>query len=123
MSVLINGMKMPERCIDCYMCNYNSTARWYCGITNENIDLKNHSSERLEKCPLVEVHGRLIDADALLDRFAREQKAVYEHGRDFSYSFMRGGSVCTEWWPVEQMVEDAIIVSEALGQINAERYD
>ena len=52
-------------------------------------------------------HGRLIDADALLERFEKEEKAADEHGRDFSFSFKSGGENCTEWWPVQQMLMDA----------------
>lgn len=58
-------------------------------------------------------HGRLIDADALLERFEKEEKAADEHGRDFSFSFKSGGENCTEWWPVQQMLMDAPTVLEA----------
>ena len=59
--------------------------------------------KRIPKRP----HGRLIDADALLEQFEKEEKAADEHGRDFSFSFKSGGENCTEWWPVQQMLMDA----------------
>ena len=59
---------------------------------------------------------RLIDADALLDRFEKESKAAEEHGRDFSICFMRGDTPCVEWWALECIVEDFIAVSEAINK-------
>ena len=54
---------------------------------------------------------RLIDADALLDKFEKESHAAEEHGRDFSFCFMRGDTPCAEWWTIMQMVEDYAIVA------------
>lgn len=66
----------------------------------------------------VKHHGRLIDADALLARFEKEERACEEHGRDFSFSFKSGGEYCTEWWPVQQMLMDAptVIPSDKEGE-------
>lgn len=50
---------------------------------------------------------RLIDADALKERFEREERSCIEHGRNFSFSFENGGEYCAEWWSVQQMVDDA----------------
>jgi len=51
--------------------------------------------------------SRLIDADALKERFEREERSCIEHGRNFSFSFENGGEYCAEWWAVQQMVDDA----------------
>lgn len=48
--IYIKGMKMPTRCAECFM--------YQCGATS------------MDDCPLIPVpdHGRLIDADALMER-------------------------------------------------------
>lgn len=57
MSILIRGMEMTKNCDVCFMrdaCEYSMPL-----------------GKRLTDCPLVEVptpHGRLIDADALLEK-------------------------------------------------------
>ena len=64
----------------------------------------------MKECPIVPVppHGRLIDADALMEVFEREQKAMEQHGREFSCSFMSAGrEISTEWYCVEDMLEYA----------------
>ena len=66
MSVIIKGMKMPERCWDCDLC-YDS---FYCrplGIQFSDREDFEPGERRLSDCPLVHVppHGRLIDADVL----------------------------------------------------------
>ena len=74
MSVLVKGMKMPDKCLNCpFMisrdnddCILQSTEANELAVTWE--DLKSG-------CPLVEVpekHGRLIDADAV-------KEAVFHH--------------------------------------------
>lgn len=63
MAVLIKGMKLPDKCGHCRF----ATA-FDCGVDGQFI--KTHNARRKD-CPLVEVpepHGRLIDADALIDK-------------------------------------------------------
>lgn len=64
MSVLIKGMEMPEDCFLCPCIEYEHHG-YVCWITGYQA----HHNERPIGCPFVEVppHGRLIDADALLD--------------------------------------------------------
>ena len=51
---------------------------------------------------------RYIDADALMARFQREQNTMYEHGREYSFSFLNSGQeISTEWYAVEQFLEEA----------------
>ena len=62
MSVLIKGMELPT---NCWACPCANKQYGYCEIVHEPI-----WGSRLMACPLVPVppHGRLIDADALIDR-------------------------------------------------------
>ena len=70
MSILIKGMEMPTSCGDCkaFVC-YKQWAGdmgdCFCGITKEDAKEKEKNAD----CPLVPVpdHGRLIDADKLMD--------------------------------------------------------
>ena len=58
MSVLIKGLKMPEKCNECWFCVDGE----YCEAINE------YFHEKPKSCPLVELpdHGDLIDRDELL---------------------------------------------------------
>lgn len=61
MSVLIRGMKMPESCSQCNFCQ-----GFECLALKRTFNLISK-----EECPLVEVppHGRLIDADAMNEKY------------------------------------------------------
>ncbi|MBQ3330822.1 MAG: hypothetical protein IJG87_06555 [Ruminococcus sp.] len=96
MSVYIKGMEMPTE-----RESYTITVKYNGLVFDTETGMQ--VAEAYELPP----HGRLIDADALLERFEKEEKAADEHGRDFSFSFKSGGENCTEWWPVQQMLMDA----------------
>ena len=70
MSVLIKGMEMPKHCTECLFWH---DGIWEHCILNEEIqngDLPEFEGQYPHNCPLVEVsepHGRLIDADAVID--------------------------------------------------------
>ena len=50
---------------------------------------------------------RLIDADALIADCQLAQKQADRHGREFANAFYSGGGeVSTEWWCVEDMIEN-----------------
>jgi len=109
MAILIKGMEMPK--------NKEGKPLWI-GILEDGTVAAPSSSGLLIVYPHAKAielppHGRLIDADKLLERFAKEQKAADEHGRDFSFSFYSGNEVCTEWWAVENFVADAPTIIEA----------
>ena len=56
---------------------------------------------------------RLIDADALLKRVQQEEIQALIHGREFSTCFMSpGGTPSTEWWFVEDLIENAPTIEE-----------
>ena len=73
MSVLIKGMDMPFACVDCECCITEPDVMPWCCLTHEGMCLKECNEQRLADCPLVETpkHGRLIDADALRNIFAK----------------------------------------------------
>ena len=75
MSVLIKGMEIPKNCGECPMiCDYD-------------LSRGARGKEKAENCPLVEVpnpHGRLIDADELVESM-----------RGFSYAW--GERMNDEW--------------------------
>ena len=51
---------------------------------------------------------RLIDADALIADCQLAQKQADRHGREFASAFYSGGGdISTEWWCVEDMIENA----------------
>ena len=69
MSLLVKGIGMPDCCNTCPCCQRVLAYRFsgsYCGATGREIV---NQGEINENCPLIEVppHGRLIDADALLN--------------------------------------------------------
>ena len=98
MSVLVKGMEMPED--GAYFCEV--------GVIDGVGTITFHTEER-QVFRLVEVppHGRLIDADELLERFNVLQKQIDMYGREVSSCFEDSGSLCTEWWCVEEIVADA----------------
>lgn len=63
MSILIKGMEMPKSCGECYV---GFCKQIGCELS---IGFDDYKISRHPNCPLVPVppHGRLIDADALLD--------------------------------------------------------
>lgn len=64
MSILIKGMEMPTRCEKCDLA-YDDDGYFACPFTKAFYK----SKQRPSWCPLVEVkpHGRLIDADAVME--------------------------------------------------------
>ena len=103
--IYIKGMKMPRHCWSC--CFHDEVDD--CIILKESCMAVWGEQKRLSDCPLICVpdHGRLIDADALLQEFYKAQKSYDAHGRPFSDAFMSGNEICAEWWSVERKVEDA----------------
>ncbi len=131
MSVLIKGMEMPTSCLSCdFMMNCDNCEGYecYCTVLNRSIGylpsssdfLRDgvslvHSDDRLEDCPIVPVpaHGRLIDADALAQQYVTAQEQREKDKIDYCNAFMNNGEPCTEWWCVEDMLENAPIIIPA----------
>lgn len=77
MSVVVKGMEMPESCAKCKL-KYWTNANPYCPVIKSNLEWNQYSSGEWTgidtRCPLVELpdkHGRLIDADRLIDAAMR----------------------------------------------------
>ena len=78
MSILVKGMNMPRHCGEC-------------GIDWCNIWRRAETplEKRPSDCPLVEVptpHGRLIDADALIDDVRRNSESYFAD--DFAHEWV-----------------------------------
>ena len=77
MSILIKGFEIPTRCAECRLSTVHSfNDRPLCDVLVEYMSYGEWETKRLDNCPLVEVpepHGRLIDADELVDKhFGKE---------------------------------------------------
>lgn len=75
MSIYISGMDMPKSCSECFADNNGWCNILGCSI-GDSVALR--MVERRRDCPLVEVspHGRLIDADALMDGWMNLREAT-----------------------------------------------
>ena len=79
MAVLIKGMEMPKSCFNC-------RCPRACQAINRRIDEIDRAKwfpndNRHSDCPLIEVpepHGRLIDADALVEDLKRQCEEVFK---------------------------------------------
>ena len=70
MSIIVKGMKMPDSCAVCRFAGKGGyhMERVVCMFTGENEDAE--KVDRLPECPLVALpdkHGRLVDADAIVN--------------------------------------------------------
>ena len=83
MAIYIEGMEMPKRCEDCLLCNeYETVAMIACGCLVNMRTRELGCVTRPDWCPIMEVpdHGRLIDADALMQQIEHDTplSAVFE---------------------------------------------
>lgn len=96
MSVLIKGMKeMPKNCCECFAFKSNNTGHLFC--KSKRTAFGRGDAEWLPKrtpnwCPLVPVpsHGRLIDADALLDSLQK----FFDMAEKKRKIYRRKGKIC-----------------------------
>ncbi len=102
MSVLIKGMEMPNRCLDCPLMISRDNDE--CIVQSEVANEIAKTWEDLKaNCPLVEIppHGRMVDADVLMTEVM---------DRDLDH-LQRD-----DWKEVIQIVEDAPTIIEAEGR-------
>ena len=84
MSIVVKGMDMPKDCRECLMQVYYSSGKTWCKPADRLLadDYKPIIyDDKPDWCPLVELHehhGRLIDADALMDIFADRLEKISE---------------------------------------------
>lgn len=71
MSIVIEGLNLPQKCECCVCCQYDEYEVAYCEAGGTIRYISNPMDNRLPECPLIAIptpHGRLIDADRLEDR-------------------------------------------------------
>lgn len=81
--IYIKGMKMPDRCFACPMCDTDC-----CGVSKgsyieyREVDVDTAIDHRPDWCPLIPVpdHGRLIDADVVFKRLQKQAMSVWGNG-------------------------------------------
>lgn len=93
MSVLIKGMEMPP---NCYLCHFvfrsKVNERVFCTAKEPMFDISETLAEnRADDCPLKELppHGRLIDADTLMETFRERKRPTLSDGEDGSKERVR----------------------------------
>lgn len=81
MSVLIKGMKMPEKCGSCDLFHVESPM--HCTVVKGHKTVgAPYGMPRPDWCPLVEVkepHGRLIDEENVIDAIHERLKVLQTH--------------------------------------------
>lgn len=82
MSIFIKGMEMPKKCFGCPMVSFIGT----CNV-NKNYLIKPLDEEgKHPDCPVVKIpaiHGRLIDADVLINDLQGLRKLFPSTGMDY----------------------------------------
>ena len=117
MGIYVKGIEMPQICEVCPLVDRFVTVDFKtitCKVTKK---LRPDSClTRPDSCPLIEVppHGRLIDADALINEFKILQSGREIFGMELDSSFLSSGQeLSTEWYCVEDAIEDAPTIIEA----------
>ena len=91
MSILIKGMEMPKTCYDCHLCEQTDYyASPYCRVSDDDdmMSINEIRAKRRDNCPLIPVpdHGRLIDADALLEDIRKHSASYFAD--DFAHEWV-----------------------------------
>ena len=84
MSILIKYMKMPTSCEDCPLEYYDENyygdeSNHRCPLIYKGYTSNNRYEKRRDDCPLgpVPPHGRLIDADLIMDKLKESCRTVF----------------------------------------------
>ena len=106
MSVLIKGMEMPQRCKECDL--YIDGACYAKGYRDYRSIM---DMSKPADCPLIEVppHGRLIDADALINELASEHVGGLEAIKTYTGADTWTSGLHTAW----RTIDDADTIIEA----------
>lgn len=107
MSVIVKGMDMPQ---DCFECDFQNpfVEEPYC----RRLLKRCPKTSRLEDCPLGEVptpHGRLIDADKLINALPKAEADIFENCRNCT---------CLDTEQIQEIIGDAPTAIEAEGGEN-----
>ena len=96
MGVYIKGMKMPSSCRTCHMkmnCDACEGFECVCVPLHKGIGYFDDliADKRRDDCPLIELtpHGRLIDADALMETYRERKRPTLSDGEDGSKERVR----------------------------------
>ena len=109
--ILIRGMEMPNRCAECWFMDEGDS--WCSATRGKHLDgdYRYGIKDRPDWCPLIalpEGHGRLIDADALMERFVEMQKVGGTDGTEYACNFLSAGQEpSAEWYTIEDAVDNA----------------
>ena len=120
MSVLIKGAKLPKSCFGCHLFKLDDRDLWCianhyagcCRVLSKYIDENKFVIERHPDCPLIEVptpHGRLIDADALINELASEHVGGLEAIKKYTNADTWTSGLHTAW----RTIDDADTIIEA----------
>lgn len=127
MGIYIKNMEMPKSCYHCVWM-FRDKPKVYCTATETNpnifaadqwLDVSDVLAEnRHSNCPLVEIppHGRLIDADALYEKFARlesEAMNALKTTNTGSVNWIKWSAILTERTGYKYDIADAPTVIEA----------
>ena len=96
MGVYVEGMEMPETCIECINSGLRTAIR--CSEWTK-ISAGLRENHRTLSCPLVEVqepHGRLIDADALVPDICHDWSGWRVPPDDYSEECIRNAPTVIE---------------------------
>ena len=101
--IYIPDAETPKRCYDCPACH--GAECW----ANNGAYISDYRKPRPEWCPIVSIpdHGRLIDEVRLTMQIETAKEIQKNEQRDFCNAFINNGELCTEWWCVEDMIENA----------------
>ena len=112
MSVIVKGMEMPKSCSKCRWFDMGGGYGYQCTLLHKSFDMWNKISVARDKeCPLIELplHGRLIDADALINELASEHVGGLEAIKTYTEADTWTSGLHTAW----RTIDDADTVIEA----------
>lgn len=116
MSILIKNAQLPSGCDRCRFGEiYNITVdggdQFVCEL-DWSLDISIYDTDKRHKdCPLIELppHGRLIDADALVETFRERKRPTLSDGEDGSKERVR----YIDFISTLQAIKDAPTILEA----------
>ncbi len=71
--ILIRGMEMPKNCLYCHFVSYDNDR---CVVIDKDIPIYGTKPSWCPLVPLPEGHGRLIDADTLIENHFSDEHRI-----------------------------------------------
>lgn len=75
MSILIKGMEMPDKCVQCPCFHYEFPMHWYCQATKESTDAPYRMS-RPDWCPLVLPNNKINKLILYLEKRIKNEREM-----------------------------------------------